>query len=72
MPFIQVMITEGATKEQKAELVEGITDLMVKVLNKNPATTHVIIKENPTENWGIAGKTVKKLRAEGSTKISQK
>lgn len=72
MPYIQVMITEGATNEQKAKLVEGITELMVKVLEKNPASTHVVIKESPAENWGIAGRTVKKLRAEGSTKISQK
>ena len=72
MPYIQVMITEGATKEQKAQLIEGITDLMVSVLDKNPASTQVIIKESPTKNWGIAGKTVKQLRAEGSTKISSK
>lgn len=72
MPYVQVMITEGATNEQKAQLVEGITDLMVTILEKNPATTQVVIKESPTENWGIAGKTVKQLRAEGSTKISQK
>lgn len=72
MPYIQVMITEGATTEQKARLVEGITELMVRVLEKNPATTHVVIKESPTENWGIAGRSVKKLRAEGSTKISPK
>ena len=72
MPYVQVMITVGATNEQKAKLVEGITDLMVTILEKNPATTQVVIKESPTENWGIAGKTVKQLRAEGSTKISQK
>lgn len=72
MPYIQVQITEGATAEQKAELVEGMTDLMVKVLNKNPATTQVVIKEIPAGNWGIAGRTVKKLRAEGSSKVSAK
>mgnify|MGYP001062045007 CR=1 FL=1 len=72
MPYVQVMITEGATKEQKAKLVEGITDLMVNILDKNPATTQVVIKESSTENWGIAGKTVKQLRAEGATNISKK
>lgn len=71
MPYVQVMITEGATKEQKAQLVEGITDLMVNILHKNPATTHVVIKEHSAENWGIAGRPVKQLRAEGSSKVSQ-
>jgi 4-oxalocrotonate tautomerase len=30
----------------------------VKVLNKNPATTIVIVEEVETDNWGIAGETV--------------
>jgi 4-oxalocrotonate tautomerase len=67
MPYIQVSITKGATNEQKAQLIEGITDLMVKILDKNPASTHVLIKEVETESWGIAGRAVKKLRAEGKT-----
>ena len=73
MPYIQVNITKGATNEQKAQLIEGITDLMVKILDKNPASTHVLIEEVETENWGIAGKAVKRLRAEGKTaNISRK
>ena len=67
MPFVEINITEGPTDEQKAELVEGVTDLLVKVLNKNPASTHVMIKEHATDSWGISGRTVKKLRAEGHT-----
>ncbi len=67
MPFIEVNITEGATNEQKAQLVEGITDLMVKIMNKNPYSTHVIIKEVETDSWGISGKSVKRLRADGET-----
>jgi 4-oxalocrotonate tautomerase len=63
MPFINIQITrEGATAEQKAELIEGVTDLMVRVLGKNPATTFVIIDEVDTDNWGIGGKSVTALR----------
>lgn len=67
MPYVQVSITKGATNEQKAQLVEGITDLLVKVLDKNPASTQVMIEEVETSNWGIAGRSVKRLRAEGKT-----
>jgi 4-oxalocrotonate tautomerase len=67
MPYIEVNITKGTTNEQKAQLVEGITDLMVKIMNKNPYSTHVIIKEVEAESWGISGKSVKRLRAEGNT-----
>lgn len=64
MPFVNIQITrEGATAEQKAQLIEGVTDLLVKVLNKNPATTFVIIDEVDTDNWGIGGKTVTEVRA---------
>ncbi|MFO7766394.1 MAG: 4-oxalocrotonate tautomerase family protein [Pelovirga sp.] len=67
MPYIEVNITEGTTNEQKAQLVEGITDLLVKVMNKNPYSTHVVIKEIATDSWGISGKSVKRLRADGDT-----
>ena len=67
MPYVQVYITEGATNEQKAELIEGITQVMVRVLDKNPASTHVTIDEHKAANWGIGGRPVKKLRAEGKT-----
>jgi len=63
MPFVNIKITkEGVTPEQKAELIEGVTTLLQKVLNKNPATTFVIIDEVETDNWGIAGESVTSKR----------
>jgi 4-oxalocrotonate tautomerase len=63
MPFVNIKITkEGATSEQKAELIKGVTDLLVKVLNKNPRTTVVVIEEVDTDNWGIGGETVTAIR----------
>ena len=54
MPFVNIRITnEGATAEQKQELIQGVTYLLQKVLNKNPATTFVIIDEVETDNWGV-------------------
>jgi 4-oxalocrotonate tautomerase len=63
MPFVNIKITrEGATPEQKAKLIKGVTDLLVKVLNKNPRTTVVLIEELETDNWGIGGETVTAIR----------
>lgn len=65
MPYVNIKITkEGATAQQKAQLIEGVTTLLQKVLNKNPTTTVVIIDEVDTDNWGIAGEqvTVKRKR----------
>jgi 4-oxalocrotonate tautomerase len=63
MPFVNIKITnQGATADQKAELIKGVTDLLVKVLGKNPKTTVVVIEEVETDNWGIGGEPVTVLR----------
>ena len=66
MPYVNMKITkEGATVEQKAELIKGVTDLLAKVLGKNPATTVVVIDEVDTDNWGIGGESVTIRRRQG-------
>jgi 4-oxalocrotonate tautomerase len=66
MPFVNIRITrDGVTAEQKAALIQGATQLLVDVLNKNPATTVVIIDEVDTDNWGIGGETVSSRRQQG-------
>jgi 4-oxalocrotonate tautomerase len=63
MPYVNIKITrEGTTAKQKAELIKGITELLVRVLNKTPATTFVVIDEVATEDWGVGGVPVKELR----------
>lgn len=67
MPYINIKITrEGATAEQKAALIEGVTQVLVDVLEKNPHTTVVVIDEVDTDNWGIAGESVTTRRARGA------
>jgi 4-oxalocrotonate tautomerase len=63
MPYVHIQVTrEGVSAEQKEELIRGATDLLVRVLNKNPATTFVVIEEMETDNWGVGGQSVAKLR----------
>ncbi len=63
MPYVNIRITrEGATAEQKAILIQGVTRLLQETLGKNPATTVVTIDEVDTDNWGIGGETVTVLR----------
>lgn len=67
MPYVNIKITrEGATAEQKAVLIAGVTELLQTVLNKNPATTVVVIDEVETDNWGIGGESVTVRRARGA------
>lgn len=66
MPYVNLKITkDGVTKEQKAELVRGITDLLVRVLNKKPEHTHIVIDEIDVENWGYCGVLTSEYRANG-------
>ena len=66
MPYVNIKITrEGATAEQKAELIKGASELLVRVLNKNPATTTVIIEEVDPDNWGLGGESVTVRRQRG-------
>ncbi|PTM96513.1 tautomerase family protein [Mycoplana dimorpha] len=63
MPYVNIKIThEGATREQKAALIKGVTDLLVEVLDKTPATTFVVIDEVELEDWGVGGLPVELYR----------
>ena len=64
MPYVNIKITrEGATAEQKATLIQGVTLLLRDILGKNPETTVVTIDEVDTDNWGIGGDSVTVRRA---------
>lgn len=56
MPYVNVRITkDGVTADQKRQIVEEITQTLVRVLGKKPEHTHIIIDEVEPENWGFAG-----------------
>ena len=68
MPYVNIRVTREngtPTAEQKAELIKGATELLVRVLGKNPATTVVVIDEVVTDNWGVGGETVTRRRRQG-------
>ncbi|OFR69186.1 4-oxalocrotonate tautomerase family protein [Neisseria sp. HMSC069H12] len=71
MPYVNIKVTGGSeapSTEQKAELIRGVTELLSRVLNKNPETTVVVIDEIDMDNWGIGGKSVTIRRAEARNK----
>lgn len=54
MPFINVEIGQ-ASKEQKAQLIGGITQVASEVLGIKPEHFYVLVKENSADNWGVGG-----------------
>ena len=55
MPYINVQILKGATRDQKREVVEQITKTLVDVLDKKPEHIHIVIDEIDQDNWGFNG-----------------
>jgi len=63
MPYVNIRITrEGATASQKAEIIRGVTDLLVSVLDKDPNGTFVVIDQVDLDNWGVGGLPVLEYR----------
>lgn len=70
MPYVNIKVTSeggpdgtGPTPHEKAQLIQGVTDLLQRVLNKKPETTFVVIDEVSLDNWGISGRRVREIRA---------
>lgn len=73
MPYVNIKITKeggpdgnGPTADEKAEVIQGVTELLSRVLNKKPSTTIVVIDEVALEDWGIGGLPVIQYRQQVS------
>jgi 4-oxalocrotonate tautomerase len=66
LPYVNIRVTreqDPITAEQKAALIKGVTDLLVEVIKRGPKTTVVVIDEVETDNYGIGGETVTRIRS---------
>ena len=67
MPYVNIKLTretQPITAEQKAAIIKGVTDLLVDVIDRGPATTVVVIDEIDTDNYGVGGKTITVRRSQ--------
>ena len=65
MPIINVKMTHedgGATKEQKEQLAQKLTQAFVDVFGRGEKTCVVTIDEVSTDNYAIGGKTISNIR----------
>jgi len=75
MPYVNIKITHeggpegtGPSPEQKAELIAGVTELLTRVLNKDPSSTMIVIDEVALNDWGIGGLPVPEYRAQKASR----
>ncbi|ASM39149.1 MAG: 4-oxalocrotonate tautomerase family protein [Campylobacter sputorum] len=65
MPYINIKVTKEngePTKDQKELLIKGVTNLVSEILDRNKASTVVIIDEIDTDNYGLGGKSISEIR----------
>ena len=55
MPYVNVRVTPAITTEQSRQIVEEITDSLVRILGKRPEHTHIVIDEVEQGRWGFGG-----------------
>lgn len=63
MPIVTIQVTregsgpgrDSVTPDEKAALIKGVSELLLRVLNKPLVSTFVVIQEVPLENWGWGG-----------------
>ncbi len=70
MPIVTVQVTREGSRPatipslptKKAQLIKGVSQVLLDVLNKPPEATFVVIEEVDTENWGWGGLPVELYR----------
>ena len=69
MPIVTIQITrEGTTRDQKAALIKGATDLLADVLKKPPGLTFVVVQEVEMEDWGVNGLPAAEYRRQAAAR----
>lgn len=61
MPFAQIYMLEGRSKEQKKAVIEKVTQALHEAVDAPIANIRVWIHDVPKEQWGIAGQTAEEL-----------
>ncbi len=59
MPFVNVkLIKEQILKEKKIQIIEGLTDLVVNIMNRERSLTTIVIDEIEHDSWAIGGRVI--------------
>jgi len=56
MPVVTIQMSSGKSVDQKRQIVEEITDTLVRTLRVDPSMITILIQELPRENIGKTGR----------------
>ncbi len=66
MPIVQIQLIEGRSGEQKEQLIQEVTEACVSALDCKPETVRILLSDVATQDFGVAGVSVKKKREQTS------
>jgi 4-oxalocrotonate tautomerase len=58
MPLAQIFMAPGRTDEQKAQLIERVTQAFTETVGVPADSVWITIQEVPRTQWGVAGQTL--------------
>jgi 4-oxalocrotonate tautomerase len=67
MPLLTMHMYPGRTPEQKAGVVRGLTEVVVRELGVTPQSVEILLIEVPREHWAFAGNLASQQSAPASS-----
>lgn len=65
MPFVNIkVVREQTTAEQKKRIIEGLTELIATIMNRERKMTVITIDELSEDQWAIGGKLISQIQPE--------
>jgi len=55
MPFLEINLWQGVDAKKKELLIARVTDTVCEVIGCPKEAVHIIIREEPKENWANGG-----------------
>lgn len=55
MPYVNIQVTKGVSRQQKSNIVRDVTESLVRELGKKPEHIHIVLQEIEESDWGFAG-----------------
>jgi 4-oxalocrotonate tautomerase len=55
MPFIEMSLWQGFDAHKKEKLINELTEVVMKVVECPREAVHIIVREEPRENWATGG-----------------
>ncbi len=55
MPFLEISLWKGFDEAKKEKLISEVTDVVTRIVECPREAVHIIVREEPRENWAVGG-----------------